>query len=67
MHRVNIRMIYFKRGYMMLELLSLVFFGMIVYTFLVIIPATVEMLATDEFKCAYFSHLASRSINSYGK
>ena len=52
---------------MMLELLSLVFFGMIVYTFLVIIPTTVEMLATDEFRCAYFSHLASKSVNSYGK
>lgn len=52
---------------MMLELLSLVFFGLIVYTFLVILPAVVENVTSDEFKCAYFSHLASRFINSYGK
>lgn len=51
----------------MLELLGLVFFGAIVYTFLVIMPAIVEMLTADEFKRAYFSHLASKYINSYGK
>ena len=51
----------------MLELLGLVFFGAIVYTFLVVVPAVVEALTTDEFKCAYFSHLASKYINSYGK
>ena len=51
----------------MLELLGLVFFGMVVYTFLVIIPTTVEMFATDEFKRAYFSYLAAKSVNSYGK
>ena len=51
----------------MLELLCLVFFGMIVYTFLVIVPSVVENLTTEEFRCAYFSHLASRYINSYGK
>ena len=51
----------------MLELLSLVFFGVIVYTFLVVIPAVVENLASEEFRAAYFSHLASRYLNSYGK
>ena len=51
----------------MLELLSLVFFGMIVYTFLVILPSIVEHLSADEFKSAYFKHLASRYLNSYGK
>ena len=48
----------------MLELLGLVFFGLIVYTFLVVLPAVVEALSTDEFKSAYFSHLASKYINS---
>ncbi len=51
----------------MLELFSLVFFGIIVYTFLVIVPTAVEHLAADEFKRAYFSYLASRYLNSYGK
>ncbi len=51
----------------MLELFSLVFFGMIVYTFLVIVPSIVENLSCDEFKAAYFSHLASTKLNSYGK
>ncbi|MBQ4647375.1 MAG: hypothetical protein IJB79_08505 [Candidatus Gastranaerophilales bacterium] len=51
----------------MLELISLVFFGMFVYTVLVIIPTAVEYLSSEDFRCAYFSHLASRSINSYGR
>ena len=51
----------------MLELFSLVFFGMIVYTFLVIMPTVVEHLTSDEFRCAYYSHLASKYLNSYGK
>ena len=51
----------------MLELLGLVFFGMIVYTSLVVVPTVVEHLSSDEFKSAYFSHLASKFINSYGK
>ena len=51
----------------MLELFSLVFFGLIVYTSLVIVPTVVENLTSEEFRCAYFSHLASRFINSYGK
>ena len=51
----------------MLELLSLVFFGCIVYTFLVIVPTLVERLSTEEFKNAYFAHLSSSHINSYGK
>ncbi|MBQ7287982.1 MAG: hypothetical protein IJW73_09500 [Candidatus Gastranaerophilales bacterium] len=51
----------------MAELLSLVFFGTIVYVSLVIVPATVERFSSEEFKNAYFSHLASKNINSYGK
>ena len=51
----------------MLELLGLVIFGVIVYTFLVVVPAVIEALTTEEFKRAYFSHLASKYINSYGK
>ena len=56
-----------KRGYIMLELFGLVFFGLIVYTTLVIVPAVVERMSCEDFKQAYFSHLASRFINSYGK
>lgn len=51
----------------MLELFSLIFFGMIVYTFLVVVPTIVEHLSTDEFKSAYFAHLASKYVNSYGR
>ena len=51
----------------MLELFSLVFFGLIVYTVLVIVPSVVENLTSEKFRCAYFAHLASRYINSYGK
>ena len=51
----------------MLEMLSLVFFGFIVYTFLVIVPTIVEKLGSEEFRVSYFEHLASKSLNSYGK
>lgn len=51
----------------MLELLGLILFGIIVYTFLVIVPTVVERVASSDFKEAYFSHLASPYINSYGK
>lgn len=51
----------------MLEMFGLIFFGLIVYTFLVIVPTMVERLTSDEFKSAYFRHLASRCVNSYGK
>lgn len=51
----------------MLEMLSLVFFGVMVYAFLVVIPALVENFSDAKFKSAYFRHLASRYINSYGK
>ena len=51
----------------MLELLCLVFFGVVVYTFLVIMPTVVENLSSEEFRSAYFAHLSSRFINSYGK
>ena len=51
----------------MLELLGLIFFGLIVYTFLVIFPSIVEHVATPGFKEAYFNYLSSKYINSYGK
>jgi len=51
----------------MFEMFSLVFFGLIVYTFLVIVPTIVERVTSEEFKSAYFKHLASRFLNSYGK
>lgn len=51
----------------MLEMISLVFFGLFVYTFLVIVPTIVENLSSEEFRAAYYSHLASKCINSYGK
>ena len=51
----------------MLELFSLVFFALIVYTFLVIVPTMVERMGSEEFMASYYRHLASRSINSFGK
>lgn len=52
---------------MFIQMLSLIFFGFIVYTFLVIVPSIVEHIASEEFRVSYFSHLASKYINSYGK
>ena len=51
----------------MLERFSLVFFGLFVFTFLVIVPSAVERLTSEDFRVSYFAHLASRYINSYGK
>ncbi len=51
----------------MLEMISLVFFGLVVYTFLVIIPTVVEKMTSEEFRNAYFSHLSSIHVNSFGK
>ena len=51
----------------MLEMFSLVFFGIIVYTFLVIVPTIVERLASEEFRASYFKHLAARCVNSFGR
>ena len=51
----------------MLQLISLVFFAAIVYTFLVIVPTMVEKFSNEEFREAYFAHLSSPHINSYGK
>lgn len=51
----------------MLEMLCLIFFGMLVYTFLVIVPTVVEKFSAEEFKQSYFAHLASPFVNSYGK
>ena len=39
-----------KWGYMMLEMFSLIFFGLVVYTFLVIVPTIVEHVANEDFK-----------------
>lgn len=51
----------------MLEMLSLIFFGIIVYTFLVVVPTVIENVSSEEFKASYFQYLASKSVNSYGK
>jgi len=51
----------------MLEFFSLIFFGLIVYTFLIIVPSIVENFATEEFRAAYFAHLANKWVNTYGK
>lgn len=51
----------------MLEMFSLVAFGLVVYTFLIVIPTLVERVMSEEFKEAYFSHLSSPHVNSYGK
>ncbi|MBR6297704.1 MAG: hypothetical protein IKR34_00505 [Candidatus Gastranaerophilales bacterium] len=51
----------------MLEMISLIVFGLLVYMFLVVVPSIVENVSSEEFKNAYFKHLASKYINSYGK
>ena len=51
----------------MLEMFSLIFFGLVVYTFLVIVPTIIENITTEEFRASYFAHLASRWLTSYGK
>ena len=51
----------------MVEMLSLVFFALIVYTFLVIVPSVVENLASEEFRASYFKHLAQPHVNSFGR
>lgn len=51
----------------MIEMLSLVFFGVVIYTVLIVIPTMVERVTSDEFKEAYFGHLSSKHVNSYGK
>lgn len=51
----------------MLELFGLIFFGLVVYTFLVIVPTVVENFTCEEFRASYFAHLAQRCVNSYGK
>lgn len=48
-------------------MLSLVFFGLVVYTFLVVIPTVVDKIACANFKDAYLSYLSSQHVNSYGK
>lgn len=57
----------FESEAIMFEMFSLVLFGLIVYTFLVIVPTIVERVSSEEFRAAYFKHLASRFLNSYGK
>ncbi len=51
----------------MIEMFGLVFFGLVVYMFLVVIPTVVEQICDESFRNAYFFHLSSRHINSYGK
>ena len=51
----------------MVEMISLIFFGFIVYACLVVVPSIVEMMSTESFKASYFAHLASKYLHSYGK
>ena len=51
----------------MIEMFSLVFFGLVIYTFLIVIPTAIEKFSKEEFKEGYFSHLSSEHVNSYGK
>lgn len=51
----------------MIEMLSLVFFGLVIYTFLIVVPTMVERVTSDEFKEGYFGGLNSKHVNSYGK
>ncbi len=51
----------------MLEMISLVLFGLIVYTILVVVPAVVEKMTSEDFKQSYFSYLSSIHVNSFGK
>ena len=51
----------------MLEMISLVFFGFLVYAFLVLIPSIVENVSSESFRISYFKYLASKYINSFGK
>ncbi len=51
----------------MIEMLSLVFFGLVVYTFLIVIPTAIENFTAEEFRASYFKYLADKCINSYGK
>ncbi len=52
---------------MFLEMLSVVLFAGVVYTFLVVVPSVIEKLSSEDFRRAYFSHLAEKSVHSYGK
>ena len=52
---------------MLLELSSIVLFAGLIYAFLIVIPSAIEKLSSEEFRRAYFSHLAEKSVNSYGK
>lgn len=51
----------------MLEMLSVMFFGLIVYTFLVVIPTLVEKFSSQEFREAYFANLSSKHVNTFGR
>jgi len=46
---------------------SVVLFAVVIYMFLVIVPSVIEKLSSEEFRKAYFSHLAEKSVHSYGK
>lgn len=51
----------------MFEAVGLVFFAGVVYLFLIVVPAVVENLTSEEFRCAYFKHLAKPHVNSFGR
>jgi len=47
--------------------LSVILFAGLIYMFLVVVPSIIEKFSSEEFKRAYFSHLAEKSVHSYGK
>ncbi len=51
----------------MIEVLSLLLFAGLVATFLVVLPVAFEKLSSPDFCSRYFSHLASKTLHSYGK
>lgn len=51
----------------MLEIISIILFAGITYTFLIVVPTIVEKVSSAEFRKAYFSHLSEKSVHSFGK
>ncbi len=51
----------------MFEALGIVFFALIVYLFLVVIPAAIEYFGSEEFAGSYFKHLSQSHLNSFGR
>ena len=51
----------------MFEVLNLMAFAGVVYLCVVVVPVVIEKVSSEEFKKAYFSHLSSKKIHSFGK